>query len=335
MIALVLISGCATLTPPPTTTAGIPLQDICKKYNVQWQFDSVTQVILLEYKDHKAKALLGSSVVLIGQQKITLSAPLRRINSSIYVPSDFESKIIGTFGPPIPKIGFGGSVANLKVRTIVIDPGHGGKDPGAKGYSGVKEKEVVLDIALRLRNILREAGLNVIMTRDSDTYPTLIQRTEMASKNEVDLFVSIHANSNPVRRTQGIEVYYVKTQEKRDLDEEQRQKNERMYLRSLNATPVPAVGGIVADMMYQLKTTESCKLAMRIVHDASAQVEAPNRGARHARFFVVRNTLMPAILIETGYLTNRQEERRLNSSEYRQKLAESFARSILAYASSS
>jgi N-acetylmuramoyl-L-alanine amidase len=336
LILSLALGGCATLTPPPTTTAGIPLQEICQKYNVQWQFDSVTQVVLLEYKDRKAKALIGSAVVLIGQQKITLESPLRRVNSKIYVPSDFESKVVGTFGPPQARVGFGGDLSTLKIRTIVLDPGHGGKDPGAKGYSGVKEKEVVLDISKRIKSLLQDAGLTVIMTRDSDTYPTLIQRTEMASKNEVDLFVSIHANSNPARRTEGIEVYYVKTQEKKDLDEEQRQRNERMYLRTLNASPsVPALGAIVADMMYQLKTSESCKLAMRIVHDAAAKLETPNRGARHARYFVVRNTLMPAVLVETGFLTNRQEERRLNSSEYRQKLAESIARSILAYASTS
>jgi hypothetical protein len=93
-----LICGCATMPPSPTTTAGIPLQEICKKYNVQWQFDSVTQVVLLDYKDNKAKALIGSPIVLIGQQKITLGSPLLRINSTIYVPSDFESKIIGPFG---------------------------------------------------------------------------------------------------------------------------------------------------------------------------------------------------------------------------------------------
>ena len=327
--------GCATLTPTPTGVSGISLTDICKKYNIEWQFDNVTQVILLEYKDHKAKALLGSPVVLIGKEKITLDSPIRRIDSTIYVPEDFELKVIGPFGAVLSKLGFKGDLSDLKVHTIIIDPGHGGKDPGAKGYSGVKEKDVVLDVAKRLRNLLAESGLKVIMTRDSDEFISLNGRTEIATKANADLFVSIHANSNPTRRTAGIEVYYVKTHEKRDLDEEQRQKNERMFLRSLDVASSPAVGPIVADMMYQLKTSESCKLAMRIVHDTSAQLEAFNRGARHARFFVVRNTLMPAVLVETGYLTNRQEEKKLGSSVYRQKLAESIARSILAYASTS
>jgi N-acetylmuramoyl-L-alanine amidase len=334
MVSVSLIYGCATL-PPSTTTSNVPLADLCKKYNIQWQFDNVTQVVLLDYKNSQAKALIGSSVVLIGEQKITLSGPVMRLNSSIYVPYDFETKVIGPAGAVSTGAGYSGRLANLKVHTIVLDAGHGGKDPGAKGTSsGVKEKEVALDITQRLKRILEDAGLTIIMTRESDTYPTLPQRTEMASKNEIDLFVSIHANSNPSKRMEGIEVYYAKTKTKKDLDEEQRQKNERRFVKNLDASSNSAVSAIVGDMMYQLKVAESSKLASRIVRDVSSQVGMPNRGIRQARFFVVRNTLMPAVLIETGFLTNRHEERKLNSSSYRQKLAESIARSILAYASS-
>jgi N-acetylmuramoyl-L-alanine amidase len=173
------------------------------------------------------------------------------------------------------------------------------------------------------------------MTRTSDVFLTLNERTEIATKANADLFISIHANSNPSRRMQGVEVYFVKTSNKRDLDEEQRQKNERMFLKKLDASNNSVVQSIVADMMYQLKVSESGRLAMRLVHDISSDMETPNRGARHARYFVVRNTLMPAVLVETGFLTNKQEERKLTSSSYRQKLAESIARSILTYASTS
>ncbi len=332
-LAVALICGCQTAPIAPPPMAGVSLQDVCRQYNIQWQFDSITQVVFLEYKTHKAKALVGSPVVLIGQEKVILSAPLRRINSNIYVPDDFESKVIGPFGAVVSRLGFTGELSNLKVHTIVIDPGHGGKDPGAKGYSGVKEKNVVLDIGKRLKELLSEAGLKVIMTRDKDEFISLNERTEIASKAGADLFVSIHANSNPVRRTHGIEVYYVKTHDKRDLDEIQRQINERLFFRTLNAAPNRTVQAIVSDMMYENKIAESCRLAMRLVHNISSDIEIPNRGARHARYFVVRNTLMPAVLIETGFLTNRQEEKKLNSSEYREKLAESIARSILAYAS--
>lgn len=327
--------GCATLPPSPPLTPGIPLQDICRQYNIQWQFDSVTQVIILSYKDHNAKALVGSLTVLIGQQKVALSAPLRRQNSTIFVPPDFESKVIGPFGAVRSRIGFTGELAHLKIHTIMIDPGHGGRDPGTKGRTGLKEKEVNLDISKRLKDLLQEAGLNVIMTRESDIYLTLPERTQMASQSNADLFVSIHANFMPARTTQGVELYYVRTTSKGDLDEWQRQMNERMFVQHLNANPSRVLQGIVADMMYQSKVAESGKLAMRLAHDLSDDLGVPNRGARHCRYFVVRNTLIPAVLVEVGFLSNRQEEKKLNSSAYRQKLAESMARSILVYASSS
>ena len=282
LMVTVLIGGCAGVAPKPPVAMGIPLQDICKQYNIQWQFDSVTQVIILEYKNHKAKALVGSSVVLIGQEKTSLSAPLRRQNSTIYVPDDFESKVIGPFGAVRSRLGFTGDLANLKVRTIILDPGHGGKDPGTHGYAGVKEKEVVLDVARRLKNILSDSGLKVIMTRDSDTFISLNERTEIAARSDADLFVSIHANFMPNnRRIHGVEVYFVRTNDKRDLDEDQRRKNERMFIKHLNAAPDRVLQAVVADMMYQLKTSQSAKLAMRIAHDASSELDTPNRGARH------------------------------------------------------
>lgn len=327
--------GCATQPLVPTLPLGIPLQEICRQYNIQWQFDSVTQVVILSYKDRNAKALVGSPTVLIGQQKVTLSAPLRRQNSTIFVPGDFESKVIGPFGAVRSRIGFTGELANLKIHTIVIDPGHGGKDPGTRGRSGLKEKGVVLDVSERLKSLLQEAGLKVIMTREADIYLTLPERTEVATQSNADLFVSIHANFMPARTTQGIEVYYVRSTSKRDLDEWQRQMNERMFLQHLNAQPSRTLQGIVADMMYQSKVAESGKLARRIVHDVADNVGVPNRGARHCRYFVVRNTLIPAILVEIGFLSNKQEEKKLDSPAYRQKLAESMARSILVYASSS
>ena len=251
------------------------------------------------------------------------------------VPDDFESKVLAPFGiiPGGPGTQQGWS--NLKIRSIVIDAGHGGKDPGAQGHAGVKEKNIVFDVAKRVKGMLEEAGLKVIMTRDSDTFISLPQRTEITSKSNADLFVSIHANSNPVKKTQGIEVYYVRTSNHRDLQEDQRTANEKIFTKQLNLKYSPRLKGIISDMMYAHKTAESAPLAQRIVRESSSYVNAPNRGARTCRFFVVRNTLVPAVLIEIGYLTNRQEEAKLNTSTYRQKLAETISQSILKYASDS
>ena len=331
-----VLPGCAG-RPAMVSKApsGIPLKDICAHYNISWQWDGVTQVVILEYKGNKAKGLVGSNIILVGKEKVMLSVPLRRENSTIYVPEDFEARVITPFGitPGLPVIRTDWS--KLKVHAVMLDPGHGGKDPGAAGPSGVKEKEVVLDIAKRLKALLEEYGLKVMMTRREDAFISLSERTELTSKSDADLFVSIHANSNPVRRTQGMEAYYVKTKDKKDLDEDQRRDNEKAFVHKLNANSSSVLTGIVADMMYTLKTAESARLAETIVREGSRYVETPNRGVRTCRFFVVRNTLIPAVLVEVGFLTNRQEERKLHSSSYRQKLAEAIARSILNYATDS
>lgn len=327
-----LMTGCGgRVTPQPTPLQGIPLQEVCDRYHVKWQWDGVTQVVMLEYRGNKAKALVGSHTVLIGRDKIELSAPLRRDKSIIYVPEDFESRVLAPFGvitAGMPKV----DLSALKVKTVVIDPGHGGKDPGTKGATGLREKDVVLPIALELKKLLEEAGLTVIMTRTSDSYPTLPQRTEIATDANADIFVSIHANFSPSRKVQGMEVYYVKTQFKKDLDEEQRTKNEKMFTKQLSSKYSPTLKHIVAEMMYQRKVESSQKLAQMIVRQTSELTRSQNRGAKNCRFAVVRNTLMPAVLIEVGYLSNREDERRLAMSSYREKLAEGIAQSILDYA---
>lgn len=336
LLLILFLHGCATHGPyvPPAVT-GVSLEEICSKYNVTWTWDGVTQVVILSYKDNKAKALVGSNIILVGKEKIMLSKALLRQNSKIYVPEDFESKVLAPFGIIPGGLPSKEGWTNLRIHSIVIDAGHGGKDPGAQGRAGVKEKNIVFDVAKRVKSLLEEAGLKVIMTRDTDTFISLPQRTEITTKSDADLFVSIHANSNPAKKTQGIEVYYVRTNNHRDLEEDQRSQNEKMFAKRLSLKYSSRLKGILADMMYSYKTAESAKLAQRIVSEGSAYVGTPNRGARTCRFFVVRNTLVPAVLIEIGYLTNRQEEAKLNVASYRQKLAETISQSILKYASDS
>lgn len=335
-LLLLALHGCGHKPAvTPSAPPGLPLNEMCNRYNVSWQWDGVTQVIILEYKNSKAKALVGSNVVIVGKERVQLSAPVRRYNSTVYVPEDFEAKVLVPFGIMPGISGLRVDWSRLKIRTIVLDPGHGGKDPGAIGPSGVREKEVVLDISKRIKVLLEEVGIKVIITRTRDEFISLAERTEIASKSDADLFVSVHANSNPARKTKGMEVYYVKTHNKRDLDEEQRQKNERIFTRGLEMQRTQTMSRVVGDMMYALKTAESGKLAQIIVKQASADIDTPNRGAHTCRFFVVRNTLIPAVLIEVGFLTNRKEEEELSSPIYRQKVAQAIARSIISYATNS
>jgi N-acetylmuramoyl-L-alanine amidase len=316
-------------TPP----MGIPLQDVCDRYHVTWQWDGITQVVMMEYRGNKSRALVGSSTVLIGQQQIILSAPLRRENSTIYVPEDFEAKVLAPFGVPIS--GLNPVESSSRVHVIVIDAGHGGKDLGTMDPSReMDEKEIVLDVAKRLRVLLESAGIKVIMSRDTDDFISLPERTIIASRSGADLFVSVHVNSNRDRTVNGLLVYYLDFLARKDLEEEQRRENESIYLKSLSAEDSGTILAIVTDMMDTLKTAQSLKLAKLIVREAREEpgVKVRGDGIRHCRFFVVRNTIIPAVLVETGFLSNHQEHNKLVSSLYRQKMAEVIARGILDYA---
>jgi N-acetylmuramoyl-L-alanine amidase len=271
--------------------------------------------------------------VLIGQQQIILSAPLRREHSTIYVPEDFEAKVLAPFGVPIA--GLSSVESTSRAHVIVIDAGHGGKDRGTMSSNGgMDEKEIVLDVAKRLRMLLEGAGFKVIMTRDTDDFISLPERTVIAARSGADLFVSIHVNSNQDHAVNGLLVYYLETITRKDVNEEQRLENEHTFLKSLNARDTTTMQMIVTDMMNTLKTAQSQKLAKSIVREARSVegVKVRGDGIRLCRFFVVRNTLIPAVLVETGFLSNRQEHSKLISSEYRQKIAEIVARGVLDYA---
>jgi N-acetylmuramoyl-L-alanine amidase len=316
----------------PAQPVGIPLQDICDRYHVTWQWDGVTQVVLMEYRGNISKALVGSSTVLIGKQQVVLSAPLRRDHSTIYVPEDFEAKVLAPFGVPIAGLGPVGS--SSRVHVIVIDAGHGGKDRGTMAPYGMDEKDIVLDVAKRLRVLLEGTGIKVIMTRGTDDFISLPERTVITSQSKADLFVSVHVNSNQDHAVSGLLVYYLDTISKRDVTEEQRVENEHTFLKSLSANDSPTLQNIVTDMMGALKTSQSQRLAKLIIREARSTpgVKVRGDGIRICRFFVVRNTLIPAVLVETGFLSNRSEHSKLTSSSYRQKMAEIIARGVMDYA---
>ena len=210
-LLLFLLAGCTTV--PLTKDEGISLKELCDRYTILWEWDSVSQVVTLSRGDLKAKALIGSDLVIVGTQKVQLSAPLKRGRGIIIVPADFERRIIEPlFEKKYPKI------IAARAPKIIIDAGHGGKDPGAVGFSGTKEKDIALDIVNRLTTILQKLGFEVQLTREGDEFISLPQRTEITSAAQTDLFVSIHANASLVRSASGIEVYTLRTLGKQEKE---------------------------------------------------------------------------------------------------------------------
>ena len=170
------------------------------------------------------------------------------------------------------------------------------------------------------------------MTRKDDTFISLGRRTEIASENKADLFVSIHANANNKRVVNGFEVYTLRNLSSRDRLEDQRVENLKTTLKKSEAkTDDPYVEKIVEGLLYYKKQAESERLARLLARDTTLYVNAKNNGQKESRFFVLRNTLVPAILIETGYLSNPREEKLLSSSSYRQKIARGIVTSLMDY----
>ncbi len=329
-----LIAGCTTVSTQKDVVSktDVSLKSLCEANRINWNWDGVTQVITLQMNGIQAKGLVGSEVILLGQEKIVLSRPIRFERSTIFVPSDFKEKVIDLVRREDKLIDQVPIFSHKKVREILIDAGHGGKDPGALSRNGAKEKSIALDIATRVKTTLEQHGFKVKMTRQSDVFLTLQERTKIASNGKTDLFVSIHANANPSRTIQGLEVYYAPDLSEEDKREDPRQENLKLMVRNLDMKKSDAtLEKIVADMLYTQKQNKSFALARQLSMGVSSYAKVKNRGVKEARFFVLRNTLIPAILIETGYLTNSKEEKLLTTKTYRQKLAHGIAHSILNY----
>ena len=217
----------------------------------------------------------------------------------------------------------------LCVRRIVVDPGHGGKDPGAIGPTGLKEKDVTLKLAKKVAARLREElGAEVILTRDRDVFVPLEQRTAIANAQKADLFVSIHTNAAPSSRLRGIETYYLNFA----VDEH------AMRVAALeNASSSKRMGdlsGILNQILKNTKVDESSRLA-RAVQDALIQSIRGNGGkdlgVKQAPFFVLIGAKMPSILVETSFISNAEEERMLKDNAYLDQLSSGIVSGIRHY----
>ena len=318
-------SGCATTETARLPKEEIRLKELCELNGVEWRWDTVSQVVILSRGGLKAKALMGSNTVVIGEEKIILSAPLKRRKGAVIVPGDFKRKVIERLAPAT-------DFTYRRFQKIVLDAGHGGKDPGAIGRSGTKEKNVVLDIAKRLKRKLEEKNFVVFMTRNSDKFISLEERTHMASRAKGDLFVSIHANANRSRSLSGTEVYYPRESAQALKANDNYEKNCKIYFNQIAINQnAPVVSEILIDMLSYNKPYESQKFAQHLSQNTLNDGETKSRGSKMAGFYVIKNSLMPAVLIEVGYLTNKNEESLLKTNAYRQKIAELLARGLVGY----
>ncbi len=217
-------------------------------------------------------------------------------------------------------------------KIVVIDPGHGGKDPGAMAH-GYREKDLALQISRRVRTVLEKSGVTVHMTRTGDTYPTLRERTAMANKWNADVFVSIHLNALPKgRHSKGVEIYLMALPT--DKDAMMLAKIENAEIAEDNTKNVASdkrtemLLSILGNMQQNAKIGESTTLAEELFKSGQRSRLNMKRVAQ-APFWVLRGAGMPSVLIETGFITELSEARRLAQAAYQQKLAEAIAAGIM------
>ena len=215
----------------------------------------------------------------------------------------------------------------LKFRRVVIDPGHGGHDTGTIGADGTKEKDVALAIAKRLRTVLTEQGLEVVLTRETDRFVRLEERARLANVARGDLFISVPCNSLPQRNIRGIETYTLNLASDRYAI--------RLAARE-NATSEKGMSDLqflLADLATRANTEESVRLANQVQSGLVSSLRSKDGkirdlGTKEALFYVLLGTKMPAILVETGFLSNTEEEKRLASPSYQDDVARAIASGV-------
>ena len=218
-----------------------------------------------------------------------------------------------------------------KLDKVVLDAGHGGKDPGTTSRFGVKEKDIVLDIAKRIGRLLEtNTNIKVVYTREEDVYVGLRERAEIANENNGKLFISIHANANNNRTIQGFETYFLSPGNSEDAVMVASRENSviQMEEKRNGYEKLTDQGLIMATMAQSMFMKESEDLAAVILMELDKRLTTPNRGVKQAGFYVLYGASMPHAYLEVGFLSNPKEEKALKKATHRQKIAQAVYEAI-------
>lgn len=312
----------------PETVSTIPIEDGLLRRVRNAQFDPTT-----------VRVVLDTQTNISNYKVFTLADPFRVVIDVMSTAA--EDKVVKRDGkgktsrsaskgePPTLALQLG-----LGIKKIVIDPGHGGKDPGTCSPSGLKEKDIVLDVALKVAKILKEKlGCEVILTRDHDVFVPLEERTAIANAKEADLFLSIHVNAAPNHEARGIETYVLDLASNKDAMRLAAMEN------ATSAKQISDLQSILLDLMQNSKIKESLKLAGLVQEEMVSGLNKKfstvnNLGVKKAPFVVLIGAQMPAILTEIAFLSNPDEEKRLKDDAYLAGVANHISGGVAQYVES-
>lgn len=310
------LSACAHRVPPAgiTGTGFIDINTFCKKHNFQYSLDTDNDKVKLFSKGREIFLFFNSLAGYFNGNVFYLEKAPLYSQGKIYLPLELEDIIISGGEISIPK-------AQFAIRTVVVDPGHGGRDPGAVSRRGCKEKDINLQVSKYLKEELEKKGFNVILTRSKDIYLTLEERVEIAKKHKADIFISIHANSNRSRSIKGTEVYYLSPSQ---FDSQKRAvslaKTTNLWEISLPLEVRTILWDLCLTKNYTL-SVELSQVLFSTFKNLGFNVKQPKKAA----FYVLKNAYVPSILVEMGYLSNTYEEKTLRQKHYQKKIAQAVA----------
>jgi len=358
-IDLLLISGMGYLR----------IDDVAEIFDGKVDFDPVKNKVSLEFSRGKVEFFIDSREAIIDNIKRKMKKETKIIEGRVWIPLevvvtkafgqvlggqafwDYSSKTLSTVEEltgaplkeetkevsalepeitvPVPALG----EAKTKIRTIVIDPGHGGKDPGAIGPKGSEEKDLVLKMAHNLaKELHKNLRTRVILTRYHDIFLPLSERTAIANREKADLFVSIHCNASLKPGTKGFEVYFLSD----EASDEEAQAVANMENSVMALEEKKEKGNELSSILWSLTMNEfmneSYELCSLVASEVDRELKiGDNRGVKQAGFRVLRGAKMPAILVEAGFISNRAEARRLGSSKFQKEFVESVCAGVKKY----
>ncbi len=217
-------------------------------------------------------------------------------------------------------------------KTIVIDAGHGGKDPGAVGYRGTKEKDIALDVAKRLeKKLSKNMNVKIIMTRDEDVFLRLSERTKIANESNGNLFISIHTNAAEDRRASGFETFLIGPNKNEAAVRVAARENAVLELEGISGKKLTNEDLIQATIAQSAFASKSEQFASMVQKEIKKRVQSRDRGVKQAGFYVLMGASMPNVLVELGFISNPSEEKKLRSPQYRDQLATAIYRAVEQY----
>lgn len=317
-------------------TEYISLSKVCDFYGLSYKYDSFVRTATVSKGSNRIIVRAEGDKALVNGEMVKTDKPMTLSDNTLFAPVSFVKNNMGPMigYAPVPKIPEEAEgPKRFRIKTIVLDPGHGGNDPGAIGRrSHVKEKVLTLQMARKLKSLLEDAGIKVIMTRDSDVFIPLPKRSEIANKSGADLFVSVHINASRARSMRGFECYYLSNAT--DDNARALEAFENSSLKMDDGASVEhsrPLDKTLWDMALTEDRRESSELAGYICDSINESLAMGDRGVRTARFYVLKHTDIPAVLVESGYISNKYEELKLKDPEFLDRIAESVAQGILRF----